>query len=229
MDRPVAPTSEGAAWVPSGWPRAVLAPGELHVWRADLDRPIDLGGLSATERERAERFKSATHRTRWSRSRALLRGLLGGYLDRRADALEFVEARNGKPAVSKAAGLEFNLSHSDDLAVIAFARDTALGVDVECDREVRDPIGIAGRVLDAGAVERLRSLPESERRREFLRLWVRYEAALKCRGGRLGATADEAGLQLIDLDPGAGAAAAVALDRVPAAVSLLELKASAGR
>ena len=106
--------------------------------------------------------------------------------------------------------------------------NTPVATDVSC-RGAPSAIGIAGRVLDAGAVERLRSLPESERRREFLRLWVRYEAALKCRGGRLGATADEAGLQLIDLDPGAGAAAAVALDRVPAAVSLLELKASAGR
>jgi 4'-phosphopantetheinyl transferase len=229
MDRPVAPTSEDAAWVPSGWPEARLSLGELNVWRADLDRPVDLAALSPTERARADGFKSATHRVRWSRSRALLRGLLGGYLGRAPDAIQFADVRNGKPAVFEGDGLEFNLSHSDDLAVIAFARDTALGVDVECDREVRDPIAIAGRVLEAKAVERLRSLPEDDRRREFLRLWVRYEAALKCRGGRLGATADAAGLELIDLDPGARAAAAVALERPPDAVRLLELRESPDR
>jgi 4'-phosphopantetheinyl transferase len=223
MDRPVAPISDDAAWVPSGWPEADLVPGELHVWRADLDRPIDLAPLSHTERERASRFHSETHRLRWSRSRALLRQIVGGYLDRDPGAIAFASTPNGKPAVEGGGELEFNLSHSGGLVVVALATGNPLGVDVERDRDVRDPLAIAGRVLGADQAERLRSLPETERRREFLRSWVRYEAALKCRGDRLGASADQTGLHLIDLDPEPGAAAAVALERAPNAALLREL------
>src|SRR5262249_13861053 len=188
MHRAVPPIAEGGAWVPSGWAEGRPAPGELHVWRADLDREIDLAPLRPAERERATRFRSETQRLRWSRSRALLRWLLGGYLDREPDAIGFLGGRNAEPTLAEGAGMEFNLSHSGALAVVAAATGNAVGVDIERDREVRDPLAIAGRVLGPNQVERLRSLPEAERRREFLRSWVRYEAALKCRGDRLGST-----------------------------------------
>jgi len=223
MHRPVSPIADAGGWVPSGWPQGILAAGEVHVWRADLDRPIDLVSLSRTERERASRFQSETHRLRWSRSRALLRRMLGGYLDRDPDAIEFASAPTGKPAVAEGGELEFNLSHSGGLVLVALTVANPLGVDVERERDVRDPLAIAGRVLGAEETERLRSLPEAHRRREFLRSWVRYEAALKCRGDRLGAPANHAGLHLIDLDPEPGAAAAVALERAPSALLLREL------
>jgi len=219
---------EGGAWAPSGWPQGRLAPGELHVWRADLDRPIDLAPLGAAERERAARFSSERQRLRWSRSRAILRWLLGGYLDREPDTVEFRGGRNAKPAVAEGGGLEFNLSHSGALAVVAATIGNAVGVDIERDREVRDPLAIARRVLGPDQVERLQALPGAERRREFLRSWVRYEAALKCRGDRLGATSKQDALHLIDLDPGPGAAAAVALERAPGAVVLRELDQAEG-
>ncbi len=45
---------------------------------------------------------------------------------------------------------------------------------------------------------------------EFLREWVRHEAALKCRGEPLGGRAALAELAIVDLEVGPGAAAAVA-------------------
>jgi 4'-phosphopantetheinyl transferase len=226
MHRPLAPISEGAGWAPSGWPDADLARGVLHVWRADLDSPIEIGALSREERERAARFLKETHRLRWSRSRELLRRLLGAYLERGPEAIEFAEGPHGKPAITDGDGIEFNLSHSGSLVVVAVASGNPLGVDVEAEREVREPLAIAGRVFGAEEAERLRSLPEADRRREFLRSWVRYEAALKCRGGRLGAPADGTSTHLIDLNPGRGAAAAVALEQPPSSVVLRELRDS---
>jgi 4'-phosphopantetheinyl transferase len=123
----------------------------------------------------------------------------------------------GKPALAtapKRTRLEFNLSHSGDLALFAFAR-SPVGVDVEVARPGVDVIALAGRVFGPEQVERLKSLGLPEREREFLRAWVRHEAVLKCRGAGIGTPADERGLWLAELDVGSEAAAAVALEGVP--------------
>jgi 4'-phosphopantetheinyl transferase len=195
-----------------------LTPGSLHVWRTDLDRgpEVDSAPLSADELERARRFRRDRDRVRWTRSRAILRQLLAGYLGVEPAALELSTGPNGKPRVA-GERIEFNVSHSGRAAVLAFALDNPVGVDVELRGKVRDPLRIAGLVLGAAELRRLRSLPGKSREREFLRSWVRYEAALKCVGGRLGDPVS-GNLHLIDLDLVMGGTAAVALPQAPAAV-----------
>jgi 4'-phosphopantetheinyl transferase len=195
-----------------------LSPGDLHVWRADLDRAsrVDAAALSAAELERAGRFRLDRDRVRWTRSRAILRELLAGYLDQEPAALELSAGPNGKPRIA-GERIEFNISHSGRAAVLAFALDNPVGVDVELGGRVRDPLRTAGLVLGAAELERLRSLPGKSREREFLRSWVRYEAALKCFGGRLGDPVI-GDLHLIELDVLKDGAAAVALAHAPAAV-----------
>jgi 4'-phosphopantetheinyl transferase len=195
-----------------------LTPGSLHVWRADLDRgpEVDSAALSAAEMERAGRFRFDRDRVRWTRGRAILRELLAGYLGADPAALELSADPNGKPRIA-GDRIEFNVSHSGQAAVLAFAVDNPVGVDVELRGRVRDPLRTAGLVLDAAELERLRSLPGKTRDREFLRSWVRYEAALKCLGGRLGEPVS-GDLHLIDLDLVTDGTAAVALAHAPATV-----------
>ena len=195
-----------------------LSPGSLHVWRADLDRApgVDAAALSAAELERAGRFRLDRDRVRWTRSRAILRELLVGYLGVEPTALELSAGPNGKPRIA-GERIEFNVSHSGRAAVLAFALDNPVGVDVELRGRVRDPLRTAGLVLGAAEVERLRSLPGKSREREFLRSWVRYEAAVKCLGRRLGDPVS-GDLHLIDLDLVKDGTAAVALAHAPAAV-----------
>jgi 4'-phosphopantetheinyl transferase len=223
MLRPVAEGGDPARWVLSGWPAADLTPAALHVWRADLERPADLASLSSAERERAGRYRADEHRQRWSRSRALLRGLLGAYLEREPGEVDLVAAQNGKLEVDGAADVEFNLSHSGGIGLIALTLGIPVGVDIELARSVRDPLSTAERALGRSEVERLRSLPRADRDRQFLRSWVRYEAALKCVGDQLGGRPDLTRLHVIDLDPSPAAAAAVALTRAPVSIVLREL------
>jgi 4'-phosphopantetheinyl transferase len=212
-------------WEPALLPADGLESGALHLWRADLDELDHIGDgvLSAEERERAYRFSSERSRERWSRCRAVLRELLGGYLTRDPAAIEFGEGERGKPSAVAAQGIEFNLSHSGRLALFGFAHDNPLGVDVELAGRVRDPLAVAEREFGDDEYERLRGLPEGEREPEFLRLWVRHEAALKCRGGGLGGPRVDDDLVLIDLNAGSGAAAAVALERAPDSIVQREL------
>jgi 4'-phosphopantetheinyl transferase len=204
-----------------------LAPGTVHVWRADLDRGPegDETSLSRTELERTSRFRFDHDRRRWIRCRTLLRELLAGYLDVHPGAIDLSYSPNGKPRLVGEEGIEFNVSHAREVALFAFAVESPVGVDVELLGRVRNPLGAAELVLGPVELERLLRVPEASRESEFLRSWVRYEAALKCRGDRLGAPPSKRVLHLVDLDAGPGAASALALERAPDAVLLRELNA----
>lgn len=203
----------------------MIAPGEVHVWRADLATVGDdvAACLSFDERERAGRFVDPAHGRRWARARGVVRALLGRYLDADPAGLRFVDGEHGKPALAgpeAGAGLEFNLTHSEDVALYAFALGRAVGVDVEVARRPVDAIAIARRMLGDEAAKRLAALDGEERERAFLQAWTRHEAALKCRGTGIGAAAGagppEEGLWIVPLDVGPRAAgAALALDGPP--------------
>jgi 4'-phosphopantetheinyl transferase len=207
------------SWVP-GPHQPRLPEGAVHVWRADLDAVSDALHelLSEPERERAERILGERERRRWTRSHGLLRALLGRYLDADPRALRFGAGENGKPMLLEPSGPCLNLSHSDQLALYAFSRAGAVGVDVQAGRGALNEVAIAARLLGTAEAERLEALDPASRRREFLRAWVRHEARLKCRGTGIGGDRGSAldGEEWIaELDVGPDAAGAVALQRAP--------------
>lgn len=214
-----------------------LAIGEVHVWIADLDvAGIALGSLSPDERERARRFARTQDARRWERSRGLLRLLLGEYLRVDPAGLRFEAGEQGKPRLAGAAArlptgqerrLCFNMSHSGSIGLYAVALDIEVGVDVERPRGGLDALAVSERAFGRATTKRLERLDEKEREREFLRLWVRHEARLKCSGAGLGGhtAATGGGHQpwVGDLELGAhwrtaNAAAALASTRQPSEV-----------
>jgi 4'-phosphopantetheinyl transferase len=129
-----------------------------------------------------------------------------------------VVGAHGKPALADDTPprLAFNMSHSGELALYAFSAAGAVGVDVETSRRAIDEVAIAARTLGAADAERLQSLPPSARRREFLRLWTRYEAELKCLGVGIGgadAIAGELRPVTMELELGPETGGAVATER----------------
>jgi 4'-phosphopantetheinyl transferase len=214
-----------------------LVPGAVDVWQADLQ----LAGeherelretLSTDERERARRFVDADDGVRWARARGILRVLLGGYLGADPLALRFALGEQGKPAlaadaIAAAADVRFNLSHSGDVALYAFALGLDVGVDVElARRRLGDVVRLAGRELGADAASRLRALEPRAREREFLRLWTRHEAVVKCSGVGIGAGSAAHGKPVtepwvVELDVGADGAAALAVAGPPREVRRL--------
>jgi 4'-phosphopantetheinyl transferase len=140
--------------------------------------------LSAEERRRAERFRFDRHRARWIQARAHCRRILGGYLDCAPGAVELALDAHGKPRLEGPAshhGLEFNLSHSGDLALFAAARGRRVGIDVEVTPRL-DVRRLSARVLTEHERAPLRELSGSRLHREFLRCWTRKEAWIKALG-----------------------------------------------
>ena len=157
------------------------------MWRVDLAAVDErlAGLLGEQEQARAERILDDRARPLWMRSRGVLRALLGRYLQRDPGTLRFSLGAHGKPALL-GGGPAFNLSHSGTLAVYAISASGEVGVDVQLARRRIDEAAIARRFLAAADAQRLAQLPAPERRREFLRAWVRHEATLKCRGTGFG-------------------------------------------
>jgi 4'-phosphopantetheinyl transferase len=187
-----------------------MKPGEVLVWRARLDE-IPAGTLPPllpAEAERAARFHSDEARRRYTRSHGVLRTLLGRL------GLPTVFARDGlgKPRLASP-DVWFNLSRSHGMALYAFARDAAVGVDIERLRPLPEHLAIAERFLPPSHYAALVDAPPGEREREFFRLWTRLEAALKAAGsGLYGAGQELEGEWTVEeIGAGDGFAAAVAV------------------
>lgn len=166
-----------------------LPADEVHVWRVDLSQVASAEQrwepmLSADERTRAARFHFTKDRQRYTATRALLRMILGGYVDSDPKELVFRYSKNGKPSLSCGpdGNVEFNVSHSGQVALLAFTREREIGVDVEHLRENFDHEAIAGRFFSRQEQQQLAALPAAERYRGFFRCWTRKEAYIKAEG-----------------------------------------------
>ncbi len=175
----------------------------VQVWAVRLDDPsLDSEGgqdlLSDDERERAARFRFERHRRRYLAAHIALHEILGRYLAISPAKLSFEFGANGKPRLLPAmeCGLEFNLSHSNEMALIAVTRGRELGVDVEHVRQTFEFQEVAERFFTVKEVAALRSLPEALQRQAFFKCWTSKEAFLKAKGTGLSGPLDEVEISL---------------------------------
>ena len=162
-----------------------LAGGVIHVWSLRLDGSLTVDEsralLSAEEVERASRFVTGELRRRFIIGRAALRRLLSVYTHAAPGTLAFELGPHGKPSLRDAGRLQFNMSHSGELAVAAVATDP-VGIDVEELREVRGAAAIAARFFSEAEQTQYNALAPEDRTRAFFRCWTRKEAFIKATG-----------------------------------------------
>ena len=181
--------SDFHSWDPSP-KRLALAEGEVHVWRAYLDCPETVlrlfeATLASDEKARARRFVFQPDRVSYIAARGILRELLGRYLNRAPADVEFDYGPQGKPALraeSSSKPVQFNVSHSHGVALLAFALGRQVGVDVELVRPDFAGEKIAERFFSPQEVMELRSLPAVAQSEGFFLCWTRKEAYIKARG-----------------------------------------------
>lgn len=193
----------------------VLPPDEAHLWRVSLlaaDETVHAcaSTLSADERQRADAFRFEKLRRRFVIGRGVLRTLLGRYLHRTPAELHFVYGPHGKPSLAgsqQARPLFFNVSQSEDVALIAVTWAGEIGVDLEHVRILSEWPEIAERIL----VPDPHAAPPVTLE-DFFREWTRHEARIKAAGVGLGAPlAGEPRWSVHSLPPEKDFSAAVAL------------------
>jgi len=210
---------------------------DANVWLVNLDAPdVDEAWcnrvLSPEERDRAGRFGFARDRRRYIVSHAALRSVIASHLAVPPEKLEFCRRPGGKPALMPGADgrlVEFNLSHSDGMALIAITRERQIGIDLE---RVRDDVPfaeVAERFFSARETAALMALPSRLQRLAFFRCWTAKEALSKAWGTGLDGTPSDVdiawtpddvvriratgrGWTLLPLNPAQGYVGAVAME-----------------
>jgi 4'-phosphopantetheinyl transferase len=196
----------------SAVPGLVLPGGEIHIWSISLDPPGDRADrlwklLAEDEQARANRFRFDRHRRQYAVGRGELRMLLSCYLGIRPELVRFTYGPRGKPflagpAVGGAAGgLQFNLSNSDEMALVGFVQGVEIGVDIEFLKPMPDCEQIAERFFSLSEREVLRNLPREVKEEAFFNCWTRKEAYLKAVGEGLAAPLDSFDVTLAPGEP----------------------------
>lgn len=177
----------------------------VHVWAVRLDdESVDLDRaramISLDERERAARFKFDRDRRRYLVAHVALHEILKRYLPIGPAGLSFDIGANGKPGLPQAvapSGVEFNFSHSNEMALLAVTHGREVGVDIEYVKEQFEFHEVAERFFTAKEVAAMRGLPASLQRQAFFKCWTSKEAFLKAKGTGLSGALDEVEIAII--------------------------------
>lgn len=164
-----------------------LSEDEVHIWRAPLDleesfQSSFLKLLSPDEKSRAQKFRFAKDSRNFINARGILRSLIGKYLEMNPAEISFQYSKFGKPAIADNHPLQFNVSHSQNIALFAFTKRFHVGVDIECvnpNIEIKD---IATKFFSTNEVSNLLALPEDQQPLGFFNCWTRKEAFIKAIG-----------------------------------------------
>jgi 4'-phosphopantetheinyl transferase len=166
--------------------------GRVDVWRVHLDQEpsvkSEIGVLSSDEFARASRFHFERDRHHFSRCRSALRSLLAAYLAIPAADIRFDYSTSGKPQLAtdqNPRDLQFNVSHSGGVALIAVGSECRLGIDIEIIRHDVDTVALSERFFSVTERAGLHALPSDLRVAGFYACWTRKEAFLKATGDGL--------------------------------------------
>ena len=168
---------------------------QIHIWQANLN--LDSSTLqklqiilSEDEKLRADRFYFPADKNHYLAARGILRSILAGYLDTNPELIKFTYTPQGKPYIvndnrensvkHRNKGIQFNLSHSQNLALYAIAIDRPVGIDLEYCRPLTDALALAKRWFLPSEYQQL--LAQTNQETCFLRLWTAKEAYLKATG-----------------------------------------------
>lgn len=161
--------------------------------------------LSDEERARAARFHFPEHARRFVVAHARLRQILAPVVGMAPGQIEFAVGAHGKPVLAgraAASGIHFNLSHSDALGLVGWARERDLGVDIEVWRHTSDEAALVRRFFSPVEIAAYEALPAQRRREGFFNCWTRKEAYVKAVGRGLGLALDSFD---VTMEAGAGA------------------------
>ena len=155
----------------------------LHDWAAEETNQVLGHVLSQDERQRAVSYRHIKHQSSFIYRRCVLRCLIGHYLGYKAESLLFELNPFGKPALRSpyAPGFEFSISQTDGLAVLAFAWDCRVGVDVEKLASDVDIHGV-GQAVFSDQEQADVNASTHDASSAFFTVWTRKEALLKAVG-----------------------------------------------
>ena len=157
------------------------------IWSVDLKVSPEIlavyfAELNKEEKDRSERFRYTADRTNFIVSRAVLKRLISSRLSLPISEIDFKKNRFGKPRLKSNRPLEFNLSHSGNLALIGITENYRIGIDVEFMKDGLDYLNIAKHHFAPQEYQLLSGQTGSGVKEYFYRCWTRKESFIKAEG-----------------------------------------------
>lgn len=172
-----------------------------HLWLLDLTQLTDDAitrhqwVLSNAELLRAKTFKQ--RQLQFITMRTFVRLSLARYTLTDPHTLALATEPNGKPYLTGAPlPIVFNLSHSQNMAVLAVGLHYSIGVDIETTSRKRIQHGIAERYFHPTEVIKLKEYTGEEQHKYFYQLWTLKEAFFKATGEGISGGLDKAAFDL---------------------------------
>jgi 4'-phosphopantetheinyl transferase len=132
--------------------------------------------LLPDEIKRAERYYQEKDKQRFVVSRAVLRIILGRYLDQQPEEIRFGIGSNKKPFVkTTGTSVNYNISHSDEWVTIAISKN-AVGIDTE---KIDRSFAYKEILADTFSEEEILFINQDDPAEKFILLWTRKEAITK--------------------------------------------------
>lgn len=161
----------------------ILNETRIDLWQFSLlhELPNASQLLNAEEKARADRFYFSRHKRRFSTARATVRIILARYLNASPERLEFSYNAYGKPKVINSSRLQFNLSHTDDLALLAVGKGFPMGIDIE-KYSARSYDDLAKSAFSTQEYHEFLKIPKALKATVFFHIWSQKEAFIKACG-----------------------------------------------
>lgn len=137
--------------------------------------------LTNEESQRSRAFNTLRLSERFVLTRAILRSILSDYIQVHPQELKIMVNQYGKPSLM-GHKLSFNLSHTEDLLMIAVSNLSDIGVDIERIKSRTGMLAVAERCFAKQEFEFWLQLSEAERLQMFYQIWTKKEAFVKAVG-----------------------------------------------
>lgn len=169
-------------WLPFHHEAALAEDKASHVFKIDIDKYFELikysyqNILNTAEIDKASRFLNHVDQVRYIVTKYVLRKILANFLAIPPSQIEFHLTANKKPAVT---GIEFNVTHSKNLILIAVST-SPIGIDIEF---INRNVNIEPLIETVFSDQEYFFMDKSpDKLIYFYMVWTRKEALLKATG-----------------------------------------------
>lgn len=167
-----------------------LSDRQIHIWYIPLIKSLYSDKfffhLTDYEKVKAKGFARDLLSEQYILCHGILNVLIKRYLGiNLRNQLSFEFSSNEKPKLSNHLNtnyIQFNLSRSNNLAVVAFTRHHQIGVDIECKLPINGMDYVAKKILKNREYKNFVRLEEKKKQAIFYEIWVRKEAFAKAVG-----------------------------------------------
>ncbi len=141
--------------------------------------------LTESEKNRLVRFRYSQERNRYIVCHGAVRQILARYLGKPYAMIKVEQTPSGKPYIPKKGGgveIQFNYSHSEDLAICALSPDLNLGIDIQFIHPFMDLEKLVATYFSEEERLFFESVEKNNSLHQFFTLWTRKEAFVKAIG-----------------------------------------------